>query len=177
MATLHLIPNMVIEYREEPLARAVVPFLGNTGPILVVIIAVQSTASGINATLFSTSRISYRIATEGELPRLFSFKNKKDIPIWSLLVIGSISAFFSALGSLTQIVEFGSIAFVIADGATNYANLSLYDKTNSLKIIPLIGLLGTLVALPLVLYHLFETNPTNINHNNTVNITYFRFPI
>jgi amino acid transporter len=159
MATLQITPEQAILHKEYALAHAVTPFLGSVGFALVVVIALQSTASGINATLFGTSRLSYRISSEEELPKVFSFRNKKNIPVYSLIIISGLTAILAAIGSLEQITQFGSITFIIADGAANYANIRLYKKTNSKLWIPLAGLIGCIIALPLVFYHLFSTDP------------------
>jgi len=157
MATLHLTPSMVRQSGEYALAKAVVPFFGSIGFAAVVVTAIQSTGSGINATLFGSSRLAHRIATENELPRLFSFRNKKGIPTYALLIIGGLTGVLTVVGSLKQIVEFGSVAFLIADSAANYTALRLAEEAGIHKSIPLMGFLGTIVALPLVLYHLYLT--------------------
>lgn len=160
MATLYLSPEMVIQYKEYALAQAVKPFfLGAIGFVLVVVTALQSTASGINATLFGASRLAHKIANEKEMPRVFSFRNKEGIPTYSIVIMGGLTAAFAAFGSLEQITEFGSVAFLVADGAANYANLRLYEKTGSNPVIPLIGFIGCAVALPIVLHHLYITEP------------------
>lgn len=161
MATLHLTPEQLIQHKETALATAVsnIPLLGGIGFVLVILSAIKSTSSGINATLFGASRLAHRIATENELPKIFSFRNHEGIPVYSLVIMGSLTALFSALGTLEQITEFGSVAFLVADGAANYANLRLYEKTNSRPLIPLVGLIGTAVALPIVLLHLYLTEP------------------
>ncbi|MFB6182301.1 MAG: APC family permease [Candidatus Magasanikbacteria bacterium] len=161
MATLQLSPEQLIQHKETALAAAVsnIPFLGGIGFILVILSAIKSTSSGINATLFGTSRLTHKITTEKELPRLFSFRNKKGIPTYSVLLMAGATALFTAFGSLEQITEFGSVAFLIADSAANYANLKLYKKTNSNKWIPLVALIATLGALPIVGYHLYQQAP------------------
>lgn len=159
VSTLYLTPQMVIQYKEYALAKAVVPFLGSFGFGLVVLVAIQSTASGINATLFGSSRLAHKIAQEKELPRVFSFRNREGIPVYALLVTGTLTAIFSVFGSLEQITEFGSVAFIIADGAANFANLRLYRETNSYLVVPLLGFVGCAVALPIIVYHLFLTGP------------------
>ncbi|MFB6226551.1 MAG: APC family permease [Candidatus Paceibacteria bacterium] len=161
MATLQLTPQQLIQHKETALAAAVsnIPILGGVGFILVIISAIKSTSSGINATLFGTSRLTHKIAHEKELPRIFSFRNKEGIPTYSILLMGGAAAVFTALGSLKQITEFGSIAFLIADGAANYANLKLYKKTKSSPIIPILALIGTTIALPLVVYHIYQVEP------------------
>lgn len=157
MATLNLTPQMLMGNKEYALARAVTPFLGQIGFILVVITAIQSTASGINATLFGSSRLAHKVANEKALPKIFSFRNKEGIPKYALLITGSLTALLAAFGTLEQITEFGSVAFIIADGAANYANIKLYRKTNSSLILPIGGFLGCAIALPIILYHLFLT--------------------
>jgi len=160
MATLHLTPEQLLAHQEVALAEAVsnIPVLGGAGFVLVILSAMKSTSSGINATLFGTSRLVHKIATEGALPRVFSFRNREGIPVYSLLIIGSLTAALAALGTLKQITEFGSVAFLISFAVTNYTNIVLADETGSNRFIPVLGLIGTGVALPVVLYHLYQTD-------------------
>lgn len=164
MATLQLTPQQLIANKETALAAAVshIPLLGGVGFVLVILSAIKSTASGINATLFGTSRLTHKIATEDELPRVFSFRNKEGIPTYSILLMAAATAGLTALGSLEQITEFGSVAFLIADAAANYACLRLYKKAGANKWIPLAGLVGTVVAVPIVAYHLLQTQPMTL---------------
>ncbi|AFK21045.1 amino acid permease (plasmid) [Haloferax mediterranei ATCC 33500] len=160
MATLHLTPVQLVAHEEVALAEAVshIPVLGAAGFVLVILSAMKSTSSGINATLFGTARLVHKIATEGALPRLFSFRNREGIPVYSLLVMGGLTAAFAALGTLKQITEFGSVAFLVSFAVTNYTNLRLADETGSNRIVPALGLLGTTAAIPIVLYHLYRTD-------------------
>lgn len=160
MATLYLTPAQLVAHGEVALAQGVsqIPLLGAAGFVLVILSALKSTSSGINATLFGASRLVHTIATEGALPRLFSFRNRENIPVYALLVMGGLTAALAALGTLKQITEFGSVAFLIADAVTNYTNLLLADETGSNPLVPAVGLLGTSVAIPIVLYHLYQTD-------------------
>jgi len=160
MATLQLTPDQLIAHEETALAAAVsnIPVLGGIGFALVILSAMKSTSSGINATLFGTSRLVHEIATEEVIPRLFSFRNREGIPVYALLLMGGLTAVFAALGTLKQITEFGSVAFLIADAVTNVVNLRLADETGSNRLFPALGLFGTTVAIPIVLYHLYRTD-------------------
>ncbi len=160
MATLQLTPEQLIAHEETALAAAVsnIPLLGAAGFVLVILSAMKSTSSGINATLFGASRLVHEIATEGAIPRLFSFRNREGIPVYSLLLMGGLTATFAALGTLKQITEFGSVAFLIADAVANFVNLQLADETESNRLFPALGLAGTTVAIPIVLYHLYRTD-------------------
>jgi amino acid transporter len=160
MAALHLTPEQLVAHEEVALAEAVsnIPILGAAGFVLVILSAMKSTSSGINATLFGTSRLVHKIATEGALPRLFSFRNREGIPVYALVIMGGLTAAFAALGSLKQITEFGSVAFLSSFAVTNYTALRLADETGSNRVFPALGLAGTTVALPIVLYHLYRTD-------------------
>jgi amino acid transporter len=160
MVTLHLTPEQLVAQEEVALAAAVsnIPLLGGAGFVLVILSAIKSTSSGINATLFGTSRLVHKIASEGALPRIFSFRNRENIPVYSLVVMGGLTGTFAALGSLKQITEFGSVAFLASFAVTNYTNFRLADETGSYRFIPVVGLLGTSVAIPLVVYHLYRTD-------------------
>ncbi len=160
MTTLHLTPDQLLAHEEVALAEAVaqIPVLGAAGFVLVILSAMKSTSAGINATLFGTSRLVHEIATEGALPRLFSFRNREGIPVYSLVIMGGLTAAFAALGSLKQITEFGSVAFLASFAITNYTNLRLADETGSNRVFPALGFVGTAVAIPIVLYHLYRTD-------------------
>jgi hypothetical protein len=85
-------------------------------------------------------------------------RNREGIPVYALLVIGGLTAAFAAVGTLTQITEFGSVAFLTSFAVTNYTNLRLADETGSVRLVPALGLAGTAVAIPIVLYHLYRTD-------------------
>jgi amino acid transporter len=161
MATLQLTPEQLIAHEETALAAAVsnIPLLGGVGFVLVILSAIKSTSSGINATLFGASRLVHEIASEGAIPQLFSFRNREGIPVYALVLMGGLTAAFAALGTLKQITEFGSVAFLIADAVANYVNLRLATETGSYRVVPGLGLLGTVAAIPLVLHHLYRTDP------------------
>jgi amino acid transporter len=160
MATLQLTPEQLIAHEETALAAAVsnIPLLGAAGFVLVILSAMKSTSSGINATLFGASRLVHEIATEEVIPRLFSFRNREGVPVYALLLMGGLTAAFAALGTLKQITEFGSVAFLIADAVANFVNLRLADETGSNRLFPALGLVGTVVAVPIILYHLYRTD-------------------
>jgi amino acid transporter len=160
MATLHLTPAQLLAHEEVALAEAVsnIPLLGAAGFVLVILSAMKSTSSGINATLFGTARLVHKIATEGALPRVFSFRDREGIPVYALLIMGGLTAAFAVVGSLKQITEFGSVAFLLAYAVANYTNLRLAEETGSNRLFPALGLVGTAVAIPVVLFHLYRTD-------------------
>ena len=153
----------ILRYRETVLAVAAASLFRNplaidAAYVLVSVAALFSTASAINATLFGTARLTHKIATEGALPRLFSFRNREGVPTWSLLVISALTVAFTALGTLEEITTFASIAFAVVFGVANYVCLRSGD-VDRVAWIPAVGLVGTASFVPLILWHYLRTNP------------------
>lgn len=154
--------EMILKYKETVLAFAAGKIFTNTllakiSGVLISIAALFSTASAINATLFGTARFSHKIATENELPEIFSFRNKKGVPSRSLLIIGASTALFTLLGSLEEITTFASLAFILIFGVVNYVCLKDRDL-EKISLIPLLGLLGSLTVLILQIWYLYTSN-------------------
>ncbi|MGC9517944.1 MAG: APC family permease [Methanomicrobiales archaeon] len=153
--------DQIIAAKDYALAAAAKPFLGMLGFVLIAIAALLSTGSAINATLYGTSRVSYIIAKEGELPQQLERKiwNK---PLEGLLITSAITLIIANLFNVSQIATMGSAGFLIIFAAVNASNFNLHKSTKSSRYISLLGLItctGALVAL--VLQTLF-TNPLDI---------------
>jgi amino acid transporter len=131
--------------------------LRSASVVLVSIAALFSTASAINATLFGTSRLTYRIASDDEMPDLFSFRNSDGIPTHSIAVVGGLTAIFTALGSLEEVTTFASVAFICIFGVVNLICLKDTEAREHGGI-PALGLIGSITALALLFIHLYQTN-------------------
>jgi amino acid transporter len=104
--------DQVVQYREVALAVAGQKAFGITGLIIVTIAAAFSTGSAINATLFATARLTYRVAEDGELPAVLDHKNAADIPDRAVILLGTAAAVLAAVGTLTSLVEAASLSFL-----------------------------------------------------------------
>ncbi len=110
----------LIEKKEVALSVAGKKALGMFGLILVTIAAAFSTASAINATLFSTSRLMESVAEKKDLPDIFVKENKSNIPYYALLSIAGIATLLSVIGSLGSLVDAASIIFLFTFGTVNF---------------------------------------------------------
>lgn len=158
-------PAMILAHKETVLAFAAGKIFSNPIAVkmavgLVSLAALFSTASAINATLFGTARFTHKIAVEKELPELFSFQNKKGIPTKSLLVIGVLTAIFTFIGSLEEITTFASVSFIAIFGVVNFVCLTDSDLEKNAWI-PWFGLVGSMSALGLLIWHLY-TRQTHV---------------
>jgi amino acid transporter len=64
----------LVQARDNALAEAARPFLGNFGFILISVGALFSVSSAINATLYAGANVAYSLARDGELPEVFERK-------------------------------------------------------------------------------------------------------
>ena len=139
---------------EYALAVAVEPSMGNAGRVLVSIAALLATASAINATIFGASRMMAEMATEHEMPKAFSFRNRKTVPWIAVIVLGILTLFFTYFGGLELIASFSSLTFLLVSLAVNVANYKLRDTTRANPYYIILGIFLILFTIGTLLFHL-----------------------
>lgn len=112
--------DVLIEKKEIALAEAGQQALGTTGLIIVTIAAAFSTASAINATLFSTGRLMENVASKNDLPKLFVKENEQHIPYYAIIFIGVFSSVLAVTRDLSGLVDAASLIFLFTFGTVNY---------------------------------------------------------
>ncbi|MFB6158230.1 MAG: APC family permease [Candidatus Nanohalobium sp.] len=152
-------PEQIVHHKETVLAFAASQIFGNpavekVSVFLISTAALFSTSSAINATLFGTARFSHRMASDGELPDLFSFRNREGVPTRSLLIIGALTSAFTFIGSLEEITTFASISFIAVFSVVNYLALK-ESESRRVSILTGLGLVGTAVSFVLLIWHLY----------------------
>lgn len=141
------------------LAEAASASLGQFGFVLVGVSAVLATFSAINATLYGSARLSYTIATEGELPNLFEEKT------WHQPIGLHITAFVALLIAVTlpldSISGISSSIFLIVFAVVNVAAFlrleSMFGKT-----LTLLGAVGCAAALLVLVGQSIGSRPTAV---------------
>jgi amino acid transporter len=146
----------VIEHPDLALALAAREFAGNIGYLLIGIAAVASTASAINATLMSTALFAKNMSADDLMPDQVADSQSEGVPTHALLIIGVLTIGFTVYGSLQAITEFASMAFIVVFGAMNYIAIRQIDGSEFRTWIPVIGLVGAIVFLPLFGWHLYS---------------------
>lgn len=163
VTTSLLTPEQILAHKETVLAFAASKIFSSelanyTAGFLVSVAALFSTASAINATMFGTARFSRKMSTDGELPKLFSFRNRKNVPSHALITVGVLTALFTFVGTLEEITTFASISFITVFGIVNL--LAFTEKENRLEgLISGLGVSGTAVSLLLLIRHLYIDKP------------------
>ncbi len=155
-----LSPDQIIAAQDFALAKAAEPALGRFGFTLVGITAVLATLSAINSTLYGAARLSYCIATEGELPRDFERK------IWNqpvgLLVTCGAAVLLSNLIDLSSISMMASGIFLIVFALVNLAGFVRSRETQCNRILSLAGVVMCAAAFSALILHVLQNNPSQL---------------
>jgi amino acid transporter len=151
----------IISAKDYALAEAARPFLGSLGFTLIAIAALLSTASAINATLYGTTRVSYVIAKEGELPESLD-KQVWRRPIEGLLITSALTLVMANLFDLSRISTMGSSGFLLIFAAVNLANYRLAAGNGSPRWISLIGTIACLAALVILIGQRATSSPSDL---------------
>lgn len=150
--------DQIISARDYALAESAKPFLGSIGFTLIAVAALLSTASAINATFYGSSRLSYIVAKEGELPAALERKVWQR-PIEGLLIISGITFFITNLLDLGSISTSGSAGFLAIFAAVNLACWRTRDKTGAKGWIALSGAAICVLALGALVWDTANRSP------------------
>ncbi len=144
--------SQIVSAKDYALAEAAKPMIGHLGFVVIAIAALLSTSSAINATLYSTARVSYIIGKDGELPKTLEKKiwNK---PLEGLFITAGLGLLVANLFDISSISIMGSAGFLLIFAAVNVSNVRLYEKTNSKRWISVIGSVLCIFAFITLLLH------------------------
>ncbi len=157
----HLTIPEIIKAQDYALAQAAMPFLGRIGFVIIVITALLSTASAINATLYGGSNVSYMIARDGELPKLFERTIFRQAKEGMLITAGFVIIFLNVL-PLDRIALLGSGVFLLIYGSVNVAHLQIHKETGAKIGIIWIAILGDVVSLIILTIYTLKKAPITL---------------
>jgi len=151
----------IVAAEDYALAEAARPFLGSAGFTMIAVAALLSTASAINATLYGTSRVSYVIAKEGELPESLD-REVWQRPVEGLLITAGLTLVVANVFDLSRISMMGSSGFLLIFAAVNVANFRLSAKSGSRGWISLLGAGICMAALVVLIIQRATSSPAEI---------------
>ncbi|MBL1214596.1 MAG: amino acid permease [Ignavibacteriae bacterium] len=147
----------LINVKENALAIAAKPFLGNFGFLLISIGALFSIASALNATLYGGANISYSLAKDGELPDFFErkvwFKSEE-----GLYLTAALSISFSVLLNMAGIASIVSIIFTTIYIFVLISHYKLLKKVGGNKLLLSINILLLSTVFLALLYYQIKSN-------------------
>lgn len=151
----------LLEAKDYALAIAAKPSLGEMGFILVSITALLATFSAINATIYGNARLGYIIAKDGELPTLLEYR-RGETPVMGVVLTVVLSLILANTIQLDEIAIIGSAGFLLIFFIVNLSALKLSKEIKANKTITILSSCISLMALGVLIYHTFESNPNAI---------------
>jgi amino acid transporter len=147
---------------DHALSVAAETFMGRPGNVAIAIAALLATSSAINATFFSTGRLTYIIAKSGELPGELerSFRGQH---LEGTLITAGLGLVIANLVPLEAIATMGSAGFLLIFMAVNVAGVRLARETGGAAWISGLAALCTGAAL-VVLCVQVDENPATRSH-------------
>ena len=143
------------------LAVAAEPFAGAIGFTIIVIAALFSTSSAINATLYGGVNVCGLMSEKCELPKCFNrrsfYGSRTGLFITSFIILVLI-----VLLDLSSVVMLGSAAFLLIYMSVNVTHLKLYKKTNANKYIIWSAIIGCLFSLIVLVYYEIFNSPLTL---------------
>lgn len=150
---------VVAQHSETVLAYAARPLLGRVGITAVLVAAVFSTASAINATIFASARLADRVTDDGQMPDFVTRWKSGGVPIIFVALTAGIAAVIQATAHLGQITAFSSLVFLLVFVVVNATALPHGVFRSWRKVIPVAGMLGCAAAVAALGLDLFRHEP------------------
>ena len=151
-----LSPRRIVETADYALAAAASASLGQVGFTLVGISAVLATFSAINATLYGTARLSFTIASEGELPDAFE-RRAWNQPV-GLHITAALALTLAVAMPVSSISAMASAIFLVVFAVVNAAELRT-DPSAAARVVPAVGVVGCVVSLVVLVIESLRTDP------------------
>ncbi|RME87866.1 MAG: amino acid permease, partial [Anaerolineae bacterium] len=144
-------------------AQQVFPF--GVGGIILLLSGLVSTMSALNATTYSSSRVSFAMGRDHNLPEIFSRIHPKRLtPYWAVILSGTFMLLMSWSLPIEDVAAAASIMFLILFLQVNVTVMALRNKMPDLKrgfrvpVMPAIPLAAILLN-SLLAFHLLEFSP------------------
>ncbi|MFW6190324.1 MAG: APC family permease, partial [Candidatus Bipolaricaulota bacterium] len=144
--------SQIVSAKDYALAAAAEPVMGQLGFTIIAVAALLSTSSAINATLYSTSRVSYIIAKEGELPEVLE-KKIWNQPLEGLFLTAGLGLLVANTLDISSISVMGSAGFLLIFVFVNVANFRLHETTGSSRWISGAGAAACGLAFAALVWH------------------------
>ncbi len=147
----------VIKAKDYALAEAAKPAFGDIGFKIMAAVALISSTSAINASLYAATQISYDLAKKGELPKIYEYNvfNSSEGLIVSALIIVPMILFLD----LDEIATIAAIVVLLIQGFVHVGHLFKYKDTKANAVLVFLAALGAFSAAAFALAYTHQKMP------------------
>ncbi|MFX0012597.1 MAG: APC family permease [Candidatus Hermodarchaeota archaeon] len=126
---------------EIAIANAASNFMGPLGMVVIIIGALLSTSSALNATMLGSSRLAYMISFNNVFPKFFSKISKNKVPYNSIIITSIFSMLLSLFtGGALAIAGIAGLIFAQVFFIINYTAFKSRKVIQSKSIVNLLGM-------------------------------------
>jgi amino acid transporter len=143
--------DSVIEAKDYALAAAAKPIFGEWGFKIMAATALLATASAINATLYAATEISYTLAKDGDLPKIYTYNVYSSYG--GLIISGVLILPMILFLNLSQVVTIASLIVLIIQGLTHIGHYLRIKETGASRVLVLGAIVAMFAIASLMLYH------------------------
>jgi len=141
--------DAIIKAEDYALAEAAKPVFGKTGFTIMAIAALISTASSINANLYAVTNVTYQMAKNGELPKIYTrnvWHSSEGLVVSTLILI-----LFVLFFDLNEIAAVGSISILFIHAFVHIGHLFRIKKSGASKALVVLAIVTIMIAIVLAL--------------------------
>jgi len=139
----------IIKAQDYALAEAAKPVFGHIGFTVMAVAALISTASSINANLYAVTNVTYQMAKNGELPKIYErnvWHSSEGLVVSTVFLIAFVLFF-----DLTEIAAIGSISILFIHALVHIGHLLKINETRASKFLVILAVVTITVAIILAL--------------------------
>ena len=143
--------SQIIKAQDYALAEAAKPVFGHIGFTVMAVAALISTASSINANLYAVTNVTYQMAKNGELPKVYErnvWHSSEGLVVSTVILIAFVLFF-----DLTEIAAIGSISILFIHALVHIGHLLKIKETKASKFLVILAIITITLAIILALQY------------------------
>jgi amino acid transporter/nucleotide-binding universal stress UspA family protein len=168
-AVIPSVPGMatwqfLAEFEETAIIEAARQFMP-LGAFVLIVGGLMSTMSALNATIYASSRVSFAMGRDRNLPPLFGQVHpRRHTPQWAILISGSLVAFMAVALPVKSVASAADMMFLLLFMMVNVTAIRMrrlrpdLDRGFKIPLMPVIPILG-IVSQVFVIVFLFRLSP------------------
>lgn len=161
--------DYLAEAKEVAIVRAAEQFMGRWGGILILISGLASTMSALNATIYSSSRVSFAMGRDSNLPSIFGRIHKRmHTPHWAVAISAVLIIVMALALPIDEVAKAADVMFLFMFAQVNIALMTLrrrrpdLDRGYFVPFFPWPAVIGVVTNMALAGFLAVETGRVGI---------------
>ena len=156
--------DYLAQAKEVAIVRAAEQIMGRWGGILILISGLASTMSALNATIYSSSRVSFAMGRDHNLPAVFGkIHPKMKTPYWAVAISAVLIIVMALSLPIDEVAKAADVMFLFMFGQVNITLMTLrrrrpdLDRGFLVPFFPWPAIIGIVTNMALALFLAVET--------------------